>query len=100
MSANFDSSTHRTLTLTARLLSALHLDGALFAGLLAICATGLGIIYSAAGEDVGMFLRQGGRVVLALAALITFAQVPPRFLRMIAPWLYGLGLLLLLIVRP
>ncbi len=98
MSANFDSSTHRTLTLTARLLSALHLDGALFAGLLAICATGLGIIYSAAGEDVGMFLRQGGRVVLALAALITFAQVPPRFLRMIAPWLYGLGLLLLLIV--
>ncbi len=98
MSANFDSSTHRTLTLTARLLSALHLDGALFAGLLAICATGLGIIYSAAGEDVGMFLRQGGRVVLALAALITFAQAPPRFLRMIAPWLYGLGLLLLLIV--
>ena len=38
MSANFDSSTHRTLTLTARLLSALHLDGPLFVGLLAICA--------------------------------------------------------------
>ena len=98
MAANFDSSTHRTLTLTARLLSALHLDGPLFAGLLAICAVGLGIIYSAAGEDLGMFLRQGGRVALAVTALIVFAQVPPRFLRMIAPWLYGLGLVLLLIV--
>ncbi len=98
MSANFDSSTQRTFTLTARLLSALHLDGPLFAGLLAICATGLGIIYSAAGEDLGMFLRQGGRVALAITALIVFAQVPPRFLRMIAPWLYGTGLVLLLIV--
>ena len=98
MSASFDSSTQRTFTLTARLLSALHLDGPLFAGLLAICAAGLGIIYSAAGEDLGMFLRQGGRVALAITALIVFAQVPPRFLRMIAPWLYGTGLVLLLIV--
>jgi len=98
MAATFDTSTTRTLTLTARLLSALHLDGPLFAGLLAICAAGLGIIYSAAGEDLGMFLRQGGRVALAITAMIAFAQVPPRFLRMIAPWLYGTGLVLLLIV--
>ncbi len=99
MAATFDSSrTHRTFTLTARLLSALHLDGPLFGGLLAICAVGLGIIYSAAGEDLSMFLRQTGRVVLALLALIAFAQVPPRFLRMVTPWLYGVGVLLLLIV--
>ncbi len=99
MSSNFQSSTtQRTFTLTARLLSALHLDGPLFAGLLAICAAGLGIIYSAAGEDLSMFLRQTGRVALALCALIAFAQVPPRFLRMVTPWLYGLGLVLLLVV--
>jgi len=99
MAATFEtSSTQRTFTLTTRLLSALHLDGPLFAGLLAICCVGLGIIYSAAGEDLGMFLRQGGRVALAICTLIVFAQVPPRFLRMVTPWLYGFGLVLLLIV--
>ncbi len=94
----FNSSTTRTITLTTRLLSALHLDGPLFAGLLGICLVGLGIIYSASGEDLSRFVGQAGRVALAVGALIAFAQVPPRFLRMVTPWLYGLGIVLLLIV--
>ena len=90
------SRAHRTLTTTGRILGALNLDGPLTAGLIAISAVGLVVLYSAAGQDDGMFLRQLTRVAIAFTAMIVLAQVPPRFLRMSSPWLYlaGVGLLL------
>ena len=45
-----------------------------------------------------MFLRQAARVGLGLAVLLAVAQVPPRILRAVAPWLYALGVLLLVAV--
>jgi rod shape determining protein RodA len=92
------SRTQRTLGTTARILGALNLDGPLFAGLVAVCCVGLVVLYSAAGEDLGMFVRQAARVGLAFTAMIVLAQVPPRFLRMSAPWLYLFGVALLLAV--
>ncbi len=92
------SRTQRTLSTTARVLRALNLDGPLFAGLLAICTVGLIVLYSAAGENLGMFIRQTARVGIGIVALIVVAQVPPRFLRMATPWLYLIGILLLLAV--
>jgi rod shape determining protein RodA len=84
--------------LSGRLLAALHLDGPLLLAVLAVCTAGLVVLFSAAGEDVGVFLRQAARVGLGLAVLLATAQVPPRVLRAVAPWLYAAGVLLLVAV--
>jgi rod shape determining protein RodA len=94
----YSSRAQRTLTFSGRLLEALHVDGPLLTAVLAVCAVGLVVLFSAAGEDLGVFVRQAVRVGLALVVMIGVAQVPPRVLQAIAPWLYALGVLLLVAV--
>jgi rod shape determining protein RodA len=94
----YSSRAQRTFTLTGRLLEALHIDGPLLLAVLAVCVAGLVVLFSAAGEDVGVFLRQAARVGLALGVLLVVAQVPPRVLRAASPWLYAVGVLLLVAV--
>ena len=92
------SRAQRTFTLTGRLLDALHIDAPLLLSVLAVCAVGLIVLYSAAGEDVRIFLGQAARVGLGLGVLTIVAQIPPRVMRIGAPFLYGVGLLLLIAV--
>ncbi len=77
----YSSRAQRTLTVTGRVLEALHLDGPLLVSVLAVCVAGLVVLFSAAGEDVGVFLRQAARVGLGLVVMLAVAQVPPRILR-------------------
>jgi rod shape determining protein RodA len=79
-------------------LRGLHLDGPLLGGLLLLAALGLFVLYSAAGENLELWRRQVMRLGLALAVLLLAAQVPPDLLRRWAPWAYGAGLLLLVLV--
>jgi rod shape determining protein RodA len=94
----YRSRTQRTLTGSGRVLEALHLDGPLLLALLAVCAAGLIVLFSAAGEDFSVFLRQATRAGLAFVVLVAMAQIPPRILRVAAPWLYAAGVLLLVVV--
>ena len=94
----YTSRTQRTLTGSGRVLEALHMDGPLLLALLAVCAAGLIVLFSAAGEDFPVFLRQATRAGIAFAVLVAMAQIPPRMLRVAAPWLYAAGVLLLVIV--
>jgi len=94
----YSSRTQRTLTISGRVIEALHLDGPLLLAVLAVCSAGLIVLFSAAGEDVGVFLRQAARVGLGLGVMLAVAQVPPRVLRAVAPWLYAVGVLLLVAV--
>jgi rod shape determining protein RodA len=94
----YSSRAQRTLTVTGRVLEALHLDGPLLAFVLAVCAVGLVVLYSAAGEEINVFFAQAARLGLALGVLVAIAQVPPRILRIAAPWLYAFGVLLLVAV--
>jgi rod shape determining protein RodA len=94
----YSSRTRRTLTFSGRLLEALHLDGPLLLAVLAVCAVGLVVLFSAGGEDLGVFLRQGTRVAIGLTVLVAAAQVPPRLLRAFAPWVYAGGVMLLVAV--
>jgi rod shape determining protein RodA len=73
-----------------------QLDIPLLLGLLLLIAFGLGVLYSASGENMDVVYRQGTRVGVGLAALLVLSQVPPHILRIWAPWLYALGLVLLL----
>ena len=92
------SQTQRTLTWTARALSALQLDGPLLTGISLIAAVSLVVLYSASGTSWAIVFSQATKFALALVILIVIAQLPARLLRLIAPWLYGIGLLLLLAV--
>ncbi|MGE0030369.1 MAG: rod shape-determining protein RodA [Steroidobacteraceae bacterium] len=92
------SRTRRTVTATARLLRALHLDGMLLSGLVAVSVFGLFILYSAAGDNTALWFNQLARLGIGFAVMIALAQVPDHFFRMLSPAAYALGLLLLAVV--
>jgi rod shape determining protein RodA len=92
------STARRTLTASARLLRRFHLDGPLLAALAAVVAFGLFVLYSAAGENLALWLNQVERLGLAIVALVALAQVPPAWLKRVSPLLYAIGILLLLTV--
>jgi rod shape determining protein RodA len=99
MGAGFDESrSRRTVTRGARLLKALHLDGPLLVALAAVTAFGLLVLYSAAGGNTAMWTRQVVRLGIAVVGMIMLAQVPARFLRMLTPLAYALGVVLLIVV--
>jgi rod shape determining protein RodA len=92
------SRTQRTLTGSARLLMALHLDGPLFTGLCLLVAVGAIVLFSASGRSMGMMEAKAMHFVMALVVMIALAQVPPRMIRMATPWMYLFGLILLITV--
>jgi rod shape determining protein RodA len=71
-------------------------DLPLLVGLLLVMGFGLVVLYSATGGDAGAVVRQAVRFAAGLAALLVLSQVPPHILRAWTPWLYVLGLVLLL----
>ncbi|HEY4369209.1 MAG TPA: rod shape-determining protein RodA [Steroidobacteraceae bacterium] len=92
------SRTQRTLTGSARVLMALHLDGPLFIALCLISAVGVTVLFSASGRSFQVLEAQIIRFVLAVIAMIMLAQIPPRLIRAATPWAYIIGLILLIIV--
>ncbi|WP_184333833.1 rod shape-determining protein RodA [Povalibacter uvarum] len=96
---SLDSSrTQRTLSGSARLLLALHLDGPLFIGLCLVASIGIIVGFSASGRSLFMLEAQLVRFALAVIAMVMLAQIPPRLIRGATPWVYGLGIILLLVV--
>jgi len=73
-----------------------QLDIPLLLGLLLLMAFGLLVLYSASGEQIDAVYRQATRLGVGLAALLVLSQVPPHILRIWTPWLYALGIVLLL----
>lgn len=76
----------------------LRLDFPLLLLLLALCAFGLTVLYSASGRDLGSVQRQAGFMALGFVAMFLVAQLGVQRLRRLAPWGYLLGCLLLLAV--
>ena len=73
-----------------------QLDIPLLLGLLLLMAFGLVVLYSASGESMDVVYRQATRLGVGLVALLVLSQVPPHILRIWTPWLYALGVVLLL----
>ncbi len=95
---NRDSAARRTFSATARLLSALKLDGPLLLGLGLLAVYALVVQYSASGQSLETILRTLMRIGIGAFAMIALAHSSPNFLRSLAPWLYGVGIVLLLVV--
>lgn len=80
------------------LLQRLHVDVPLLVGLLLLSGLGLVVLYSASGQDMHMIIRQVLRMVLAFGVMLIVAQFSPNSIAKWSPWLFALGLLLLLAV--
>ncbi len=93
-----DSRTRRTLSGAARVLLALKIDGPLAVGLALTAAYGLVVLYSASAENTPMLVRTLMRLVVGTVIMLAVARISPNLLRRASPWLYGLGVLLLLAV--
>ena len=81
-----------------RLSDRLHVDIPLLVALLIILGGGLVVIYSASDENLDLIWRHGIRATAGLVGALILAQIPPEQLRRLLPWVYGLGLLLLVLV--
>ena len=75
------------------------MDAPIVLTVFAICALGFVVLYSASGENESLLLRQAVRFALAMIAFVIIAQVPPRVLRLWAPWVFLVSLGLLLLVE-
>jgi rod shape determining protein RodA len=64
--------------------------------LLVVAGIGLLVLYSASNQDMQAVTRQGIRLGVGFVVMILVSQVPPHILRMWTPWIYTLGVLLLL----
>ncbi|KPK61568.1 MAG: rod shape-determining protein RodA [Gammaproteobacteria bacterium SG8_31] len=90
----------RPISVAQRVLAGLHLDGPLLMGLLTVSGLGMFVLYSAGAENMDLVLRQGARIGLAATGMLVVAQIPPKLLRIWAPWMFlvGVGLLVLVLV--
>lgn len=80
------------------LLQRMHLDGILILGIMALMMFSAVVLYSSGGEDIGLLIRQGIRMTVAIMVMIILAQIHPDRLKDIAFWVYGAGVLMLIAV--
>ncbi len=80
------------------LAETLHLDTPLLICLLALSAISLFVLYSASGQNIDVIWRQAVRLGVAFLIMLALAQLNPASLKRWTPWLFGLGICLLLAV--
>lgn len=85
-------------TITRDYLARVHLDPLLLITLGAIVGFGLVILYSAVNRDMSVFTNQLIRMGMAVTALVVAAQLDPGFYRRWSPFVYVLGVVLLVLV--
>jgi rod shape determining protein RodA len=76
----------------------LHIDAPLLIALIGVSTIGLLVLYSAGGSDMDLIGRQLLRLGIAFTAMFAVAQVTPRWLQRMTPWIFAIGILLLLAV--
>tara|TARA_R110000868_G_scaffold130415_4_gene340064 strand:- start:358 stop:1386 length:1029 start_codon:yes stop_codon:yes gene_type:complete len=63
-----------------------------------LCGAGLTILYSASSQSLSTIESQAMRMLLSFAIMFMMAQIPPATLMRTAPFLYAVGLTLLIVV--
>ena len=75
-----------------------NIDPTLMISLLLLCGIGLAVLYSATSGEMAAITRQSVRFAIGFAALLFLAQIPAKELARWSPWLYLIGIGLLLVV--
>lgn len=76
----------------------IHIDIWLLLALLQLSAVGLIILYSASNQNLHVVELQIARFLIALGVMFLFAQITPATLQRSAPFIYAIGLTLLIVV--
>ena len=81
-----------------RILQMVRIDPVLLLGLLLLVLAGLGILYSAGDQSEVLMQKQVVRLSIAFLVMLVVAQIPPNQLYLWTPWVFAVGLVLLLMV--
>ncbi|MDA3920655.1 MAG: rod shape-determining protein RodA [Salinisphaera sp.] len=73
-----------------------RIDIQLLAALCSCTLLGLFVLYSASGQSDTLVINQAIRLGIGLVGMIVVAQIPPHWFRTAAPWIYVIGLVLLI----
>jgi rod shape determining protein RodA len=76
----------------------IKIDLPLLAGLLILCGVSLLILWSAGGESTRLMVNQSVRMLLAVFVMIVLAQIRPDSWFRWAPYIFSVGLIMLLLV--
>ena len=83
---------------TLKRTNTFHIDLPLFTGLVILSAIGLAILYSSSGQDSDILFKQIIRLAIGFTVMFVIAQIPPHQLKLWTPWIFSIGLGLLLAV--
>lgn len=75
-----------------------HIDLPLWIGIILLSVMGMVVLYSAGDKSLELLNRQLVRLVIGFSVMIAIAQLNPLTLKHWAPWLFGLGLIMLVAV--
>ncbi|MDH5369627.1 MAG: rod shape-determining protein RodA [Gammaproteobacteria bacterium] len=81
-----------------RFLYRFHIDLPLLIGIMLLSAMGMIVLYSAGDKSVELLNRQFIRLFIAFIIMLIVAQINPSTLKHWAPWMFGIGLLMLIAV--
>ena len=81
-----------------RVLQFVRIDPVLLFGLLMLTLAGLGILYSAGDQSAELMQKQAVRLSIAFLVMLVVAQIPPQQLYLWTPWVFAVGVILLLMV--
>ncbi|MEJ2140942.1 MAG: rod shape-determining protein RodA [Gammaproteobacteria bacterium] len=86
------------VTTLQRLFKRLHIDPVLIFSLILLSAIGLFVLYSAGDQNQDLIARQLIRLAIGFTVMVTVAQISPTTIQKWAPWLFGIGLIMLVAV--
>ncbi len=81
-----------------RILQIIRIDPVLLFGLLILTLAGLGILYSAGDQSAELMHKQVVRLSIAFLVMLVVAQISPHQLYLWTPWVFLVGVILLLMV--
>ena len=80
------------------LLQVIHLDVPLLIGIIALITFGFFILYSASNQQMNIIIQEIMHIGLAAIVMFVLAQIPPQVYQRWSPFIFSLGVFLLLIV--
>lgn len=81
-----------------KILLRLHIDLPLLLSLLLLSVIGLFVLYSAGDQSQDLIIRQLVRLSIGFIIMLAIAQISPAVIRRWAPWVFGIGLVMLVAV--
>ena len=76
-----------------------HIDAPLLAALMVLMLLSLFVLYSASGRDSAMMMRKCLHTAGAVALIVFFAQIPPRYFAKLSFYFYLFGVVMLVLVE-